>query len=63
MMTDVISKQGRRKLFYGGVGVRGWGLSNNVGRHAWPMLKKLKLKTLIKTPQSSPPKKEIWTKI
>ena len=41
----------------------GWGLSNNVGRHAWPMLKKLKLKTLIKTPQSSPPKKEIWTKI
>ena len=41
MMTDVISKQG----FYGGGRGGGGGLSNNIGRHAWPMLKKLKKNT------------------
>ena len=51
------------RFFYGGGrgGGGGGGLSKNVGHHVWPTTKSKK-KTLAKTPQSTPPKNEIWTK-
>ena len=55
-------KHDRRKVFLRwGKGVGVGGLSKNVGHHVWPTTKSKK-KTLAKTPQSTPPKNEIWTK-
>ena len=51
-----IQLQGRRKLFM----TRR--LSKNVGHHDWQR-RKIKKKTLAKTPWSTPQKNEIWTKI